>query len=157
MIAIAFWALTLLCCGFAAAWGGRDGRRVAATYVLGSLATVGAWFVQSDWSQTHFATLAVDAVLLVAFWWIALRSDRWFPTWITGFHLVTVLSHVASLVTPGYAFKLYFFLQGFWAVPMLIVLVIGVELDRRRGIADGAPAGRSSGAADPSRYGRERS
>jgi hypothetical protein len=142
MIALSFWALTLLCCGFAAVGGGRDGRRVAAIYILGCLATVGAWFVQSDWSHTHYATFLVDAFLLVAFWWIAMRSERWFPTWVTGFHLVTVVSHFASFVVPGYAFKLYFFLQGFWSVPMLIVLVVGVVLDRRGGVADAPRTGR---------------
>lgn len=142
MIAFSFWALTLLCCGFAAALGGRDGRRVAAVYCIGLLATAGAWFIQKDWSHTNLPTFAVDTALLVAFWWVALRSDRWFPLWVTGFHLVTVLSHVASLATPGYVFKLYFFLQGFWSVPMLLALAAGVALDRRAGIADGTSAGR---------------
>jgi hypothetical protein len=146
MIVLSFWALTLLCCGFAAACGGRDGRRIAVIYVLGCVATVAAWFVESDWSQTHLATFAVDSVLLIAFWWVALRSDRWFPLWIAGFHLVTVVSHLASFIAPGYAFKLYFFLQGFWSVPMLLALAAGVALDWRAGLRDEPGAARDNSA-----------
>lgn len=145
-IALSFWALTLLCCGFAAAYGGRDGRRVAAIYVLGCLATLAALYVESDWSHTHLATFAVDTVLLLAFWRVALGSPRWFPLWITGFHLVTVVSHIASFFAPGYAFKVYFFLQSFWSVPMLLALAAGAALDWRAGVVDepGPTPGRGS-------------
>lgn len=136
MIAFAFWALTLLSCGFAALFGGVDGRRIAIVYVSACLATLAALFVQAEWSRTHLPTFAVDLVLLVLLWRIALRSRRWFATWFAGLHLVAVVSHTASLVVTGYAFKLYFFLQGFWSVPMLLTLVIGVELDRRAGMRD---------------------
>ena len=137
MIALSFWCLTLICCGFATAFGGRDGRRIAAIFVLGCLATVAAWFAQPDWSHTHLATFAVDCLVLAAFWKVALGSDRLFPLWVAGFHAVTVVSHVASFVAPGYAFKLYFFLQSFWSVPVLLIMAGGVALDMRAGIADG--------------------
>jgi hypothetical protein len=136
LIALSFWLLTALCCGYAAMAGGRDGRRVALAYIVGCLATLLAWFVQRDWTHTHYATFLVDALLLPIFWSIALRSDRWFPIWITGFHLVSVVSHVASLLVSHYAFKLYFFLQSFWSVPMLVILTIGVAIDRRQGLVD---------------------
>lgn len=136
MIALAFWAFTLLCCGYAAVFGGVDGRRIAIVYVLACLATLAALFVQPGWTRTNLPTFAVDLVLLVILWRIALRSQRWFATWFTGLHLVAVVSHTASLLVTGYAFKLYFFLQGFWSVPMLLTLAIGVELDRRAGLRD---------------------
>jgi hypothetical protein len=139
MIALSFWALTLLCCGFAAVFGGRDGRRVALVYVLGCLATVAAAFVEPDWSHTNLATFAVDTVVLVALWRIALHSNRWFPLWLIGLHLVTIGSHLASFLVSGYAFKLYFFLQGFWSVPMLLAMAWGVERDRRAALGDEPP------------------
>ncbi|RYG88963.1 MAG: hypothetical protein EON59_02710 [Alphaproteobacteria bacterium] len=136
IIALAFWTLVLLSCGFAFLFGGVDGRRISIVYVAACLATLGALLVQADWSRTHWPTFAVDMVLLFLLWRIALRSRRWFATWFTGLHLVAVVSHAASMVVSSYAFKLYFFLQGFWSVPMLLTLVIGVELDRRAGLGD---------------------
>ena len=95
-----------------------------------------AFQMQSDWHHTHYATLAVDVALLVALLAVVLRSDRWFPVWFTGFHLVAVLSHLASIAAPGFAPKVYFLLQGFWSVPMLVTLALGVALDHRGGITD---------------------
>jgi hypothetical protein len=146
MIALSFWALTLLCCSFAAVCGGRDGRRVAAIYVLGCFATAAAWYVDTDWSHPLVAIFAVDTVALLAFWRVALRSGRWFPLWVAGFQLVTVVSHIASFIAPGFAFKLYFFLESFWSVPMLLVLAAGVALDWRAGGVDEPPPSQGNGS-----------
>ena len=136
LIALLFWGLTLTCCGFAAGYGGRAGRWIAGLYVAACLGTMAAFQMQSDWHHTHYATLAVDVALLVALVAVVLRSDRWFPVWFTGFHLVAVLSHLASIAAPGFAPKVYFLLQGFWSVPMLVTLALGVALDHRGGITD---------------------
>ncbi|MBB4101477.1 hypothetical protein [Sphingomonas kyeonggiensis] len=141
MIALSFWALTLLCCAIAARYGGRHGIRIAIVYLLGCLATVPAAFLDRDWHHTALATFAVDAVVLMALWWVALKADRWFPLWVAGFHVVTVTSHIASLFVPGYMFEFYFVLQGFWSVPMLLVMAGGALLDRRAGVVDEPAAG----------------
>lgn len=136
IVALLFWVLTLSCCGFAAVYGGRAGRRIAMLYVAACMATAAAWFAQLNWQHTHYAIFAVDSTLLAALIVVAFRSDRWFPIWFAGFHVVAVASHLASIVAPGFAPKVYFLLQGFWSLPMLLSLVIGVSLDRRAGIVD---------------------
>jgi hypothetical protein len=136
IVALLFWTLMILCCGFAAAFGGRSGRAIAFFYLLNIVAT---WAVTRDpqaWRAPHLAALLVDAALLVALIWVALRSDRWFPIWFAGFHMVAVASHFGSVITPGFAPRIYFFLQALWSVPMLLSLVIGISLDRRQGIID---------------------
>lgn len=142
--ALAFWVLAICCCGYAAVAGGRDGRAIAAIYLSACVATVVAWWVQPDWRHTNQATFAVDLVLLVALVALALRSQRWFPIWFAGLHLLAIVSHAGSILAPGFAYKVYFLMQAFWAVPMLLSLAIGVALDRRAGIADDRP-----GAAQP--------
>ncbi len=159
MIALSFWALTLLCCATAARYGGRHGIRTAIVYFLGCLATVPAAFLDRDWHHTAMATFAVDGVVLIAIWWVALRADRWFPIWVAGFHVVTVASHIASMFVPGYIFELYFVLQGFWSVPMLLVMAVGPLLDRRAGVVDEPAAGdrpREWGAAAATRVSQRR-
>lgn len=136
LVALSFWILTLLCCGFAALFGGRAGRAVAIIYIAAVAATSLATRDPKAWSDPHLPALAVDLVLLAALLWVALRADRWFPLWFTGFHLVAVISHLASIFAPGYAPKLYFLLQSLWSVPMLLTLVIGITLDRQAGIRD---------------------
>lgn len=136
IVALLFWALMLICCGFAAAFGGRAGRAIAFIYALNILAT---WWVTRNpeaWRNPHLPALIVDFVLLVALVLVVGRSDRWFPIWFTGFHLVAVISHFASILAPGFAPKIYFLLQSLWSVPMLLTLVIGVALDRQGGVRD---------------------
>ena len=139
IVALLFWGLLLACCGFASAYGGWAGRAVSLAYLLAVLATIPASLVDTDWSDPQLAVLGVDAALLAALIWTALRSDRWFPVWFAGFHLVAVISHVASILAPGYAAKVYFIFQSIWTVPMLMTLVIGVARDRHARITDGPP------------------
>ena len=141
MAAALFWSLVLVCCGYGAAYGGRDGRRLAVIYVLACLLTVVASRLDHDWARTQPWVMAVDLLLMVALVWLALRSSRWFPIWFAGFHLVAVASHLASAVAPGFATKIYFLLQALWSIPMLLVFAIGVTIDRQAGVVDDAAAG----------------
>lgn len=136
LVALSFWALTLLCCGFAALFGGKSGRAIALIYVAAVAATSLATRDPRAWSDPHLPALIVDLALLAALMWVVLWSSRWFPMWFTGFHLVAVVSHLASALAPGFAPKLYFLLQSLWSVPMLLTLAIGVMLDRQAGISD---------------------
>lgn len=136
LVALLFWALTLLCCGFAAAYGGLAGRQIAVATILGVAATSLATLDENSWLGPQVPALIVDAALFAALLWIAHRADRWFPIWFAGLQLVAVASHFGSIVAPGFAPKVYFLLQGFWALPMYLSLVTGVALDRRAGIAD---------------------
>ncbi len=138
MAALLFWILVLVCCGFGAVYGGRDGRRLALVYVLACIATVPAGRLDRDWGHMHLAVLGVDLILLAALLWISLSSRRWFPIWFTGFHVAAICSHLATLLVPSYAPKVYFLLQGLWSLPMLLSFAIGADLDRRGRVRDDA-------------------
>jgi hypothetical protein len=60
-----------------------------------------------------------------------LVSRRYWPIWMTGFHLVAVASHISTLIAPGFTPEIYRALAGVWAIPILLSLLLGVELDRR--------------------------
>jgi hypothetical protein len=139
-VALLFWGLVLLCGGFAAAYGGRAGRHIALIYFAACVAT--SWVTRDNlaWLHPHYPAFGVDLALLGALSWVALRSDRWFPIWFTGLHLVAVTSHLASIIAPGFSPRVYFLVQAVWSIPMLATLATGVALDRRAGIAD-APLG----------------
>lgn len=109
-------------------------------YVIACIATSLVTLRASDWIHPHLPAFTVDLVLLIALFWVALRSDRWFPIWFTGLHLVAVSAHLASIVAPGFSPKVYFIVQAFWSVPMLFTLALGVALDRWAGLSD-APRG----------------
>jgi len=135
LVAVLFWSLAILCCGFAALYGGRSGRWVAAAVIMAAAATP---LVShgNTWLAPNLGVLTVDTLLLIALIGIALRSDRWFPIWSAGLQLVGVTFHFASVLAPGFAPDIYFLLQALWAVPVLMLLAIGVALDRHAGIRD---------------------
>lgn len=134
IIGLLFWLLALLCCGHAIVFGGRDGRWAVALIIAATLLTAPAILVGEAWGQTQLAILAVDTALLAGLYALMLASRRFWPIWMTGFHLVSVATHLATLVAPSFTPAVYRGLESMWSIPVLLSLLIGVELDRRAGL-----------------------
>jgi hypothetical protein len=137
IVALLFWLLVLACCGTGAYYGGRTGRWIAITYILACLATLAAFWIDRSWAHTNKSTFLVDLLLMAVLLMIAMRSQRWFAIWFAGLHLVALSSHFASMFVPHFLYKVYFLLQGFWSVPMLLTFAAGAMLDHKAGISDG--------------------
>jgi hypothetical protein len=133
MIGSLFWLLTLVGCGYAAAAGGKDGRWAAGLIIAASLLTIPATRLGQDWAKTEYLILAVDLALLLGLYTLTLKSRSHFPIWMTGFHLIAVLTHVSTLLAPGFAPPIYRALGSLWAIPMTLAMMYGIQLDRRSG------------------------
>lgn len=147
IMGILFWLLASVCCAYAAIFGGRDGRWAVAMILLTSIVTVPATLLGASWGKTELAIFVIDAALLVGLYGLMLASRRYWPIWMTGFHLVAVVSHASTLLAPHYAPHIYRALASFWAIPVLLSLLIGVVLDQRAATAAvdrAAPDDRSS-------------
>ena len=75
--------------------------------------------------------MAIDLILLAGFYWLALKSDSYWPIWATGFHLLSVISHLAMFISDSVRQILYFSFGAFWSLPVLLAMVIGIARDRR--------------------------
>ncbi len=82
------------------------------------------------WSHTHVPVMIIDLILLGGFYWLALSSDSYWPIWATGFHLLSVISHVAMYFSESVREMLYFAFGAFWSLPVLLAMVIGILRDR---------------------------
>jgi hypothetical protein len=133
MIALLFRLLVVLSCGTAATLGGKDGRWIALSYIVAVVATHFAAPPGTSWDTAQTLVFAVDFALLAALFMIALNSDRYWPIWIAGFHLLTVASHVAAMVAQDFHYRIYFLMASVWSLPKLLVLLIGVLLDWEAG------------------------
>ncbi len=124
-----FWTLLALCCSFAIAAGGRSGKIGAAMLIAATIAT---WLFEmtSSWSQTHIPVMVIDILLLCGLYLLALRSDSFWPLWATGFHLLTVAGHFASIIMPDFRLGIYWRFSGIWALLVLMAMVVGVSFDR---------------------------
>lgn len=132
-------------CGYAF-WKGRaDERLTAAVCVIASLisfALLGP--VRLRYSSVEIGVLTVDILTLAAFTYVALRSDRFWPLWISGLQLTTSVAHVLKAVEPDLMPYAYSAAARLWSYPILIILAVGtwrghrrMELERR----SPAPAG----------------
>jgi hypothetical protein len=123
-----YWLLAGTCCAFAAIAGGNTGRTGAAMIVTASVASaVGEQF--GTWDQPHIPVMIIDLILLGGFYWLALKSKSYWPIWATGFHLLSVISHLAIWLSESVRQMLYFGFGAFWSLPVLLAMVIGVARD----------------------------
>lgn len=132
---IVYWGVACVCTYYAFSAGGRSERAGAAIILLGSIATVVATSAMPIRYRTaEFGVLTVDLIVLAALLFLALRSDRYWPLWVTAFQLVGVTTHVAMFVKPEVVPRVYAHVQSFWAYPMLLSIAIAVRLHRRRAL-----------------------
>jgi hypothetical protein len=108
-------------------------------------------FMAAAYAETESIIFAADLLLLAGLYVLMLRSRRYWPIWMTGFHTIAVVTHLGTLLAPSFAPLIYWAMGSFWAIPVLLSLLIGVELDRRavlksRHLAAGANA---SAASEP--------
>lgn len=132
LIIILFATLLAVSLLAAATLGGSEGRWITCLYLLAMIGTHYARQMQPLWAQPQTPVFIVDAALLVGLVVVALNSDRYWPIWIAGFHLLTVAAYFEALAVPGYGYRIYFILESFWSLPKLLVLLIGVLLDWER-------------------------
>ncbi|OHC91335.1 MAG: hypothetical protein A2095_14410 [Sphingomonadales bacterium GWF1_63_6] len=123
--------MTLCCCIYAAAKGGVAGRVGAGIVLFKTVAIAIVTYVERDWQITSYSLLQVDAVCLVAFLWLSLRSDHYWPLWSTACQFLAVAIHVTTLVQPELTPKVYQGLHSLWAIPMQLFMLRGIALDRR--------------------------
>lgn len=142
LIALLFWALMLLCCSYAFLLGGRDGRWAASLLVAAAVLSLPPMFMEEVYAKTELIIFAVDLLLLIGLYCLMISSRRYWPIWMTGFHAIAVVTHLSTLLAPNFGRLIYWAMGSFWAIPVVLSLLIGVELDRRAASRTrAAPAG----------------
>jgi|GEM_PF-416348 len=133
-IAVLFWVLLFGCCGYAALYGGWEGRWFAALYVSQSVLVVAAARWDTNWSRTNWSSFEIDLGLLLGIGIMLVHTRRFWPLWVFGFHLITVSAHLAAVISQTVPVRAYFLLATMWAVPKMVIVVAGIMLDRRAGL-----------------------
>jgi hypothetical protein len=79
----------------------------------------------------EIGVVIVDIALLAGLFALAMVSKRFWPMWATSFHGAGVLTHIAASMSPHSLTNAYALLQGFWAYPMLVTIMIGTHVQNR--------------------------
>lgn len=130
LMTLFFWMLTLFGCVFAVLFGGRDGRWFTAVFLGCVLLTIPAQLAGS-WHATQIWVMLVDTLLLGCLIWLMLRSSHYWPIWAAASQLMTVLTHVVTLMMPDFIDLIYASLSTVWVIPLMLSTIIGIELDRK--------------------------
>ena len=127
-------------CGYALLRGTRDAQIIAIVTLVASFASFALF---SRYTDVESGVLVVDLLTFVAFTAVALKSDRFWPLWISGLQLTTSFGHLLKawedqLVPIAYAIAL-----RSWSYPIQIILAVAVWRSQRRDIPKhrAAPSG----------------
>jgi hypothetical protein len=115
--------------------GTRDERNVSIILVIGVIATHYAWTpVHERFAGLETHVMAVDIVVFAGFLWVALRSDRFWPMWIAGLQLTTIIGHLLKAADSALFSRAYGAALMFWAYPIVLILAIGTWRAHRRAV-----------------------
>lgn len=134
---IIFCGLLFGSCGYALLKGRSDARIVAAVCLA---AVFASWAfqspVKSSYSTVEWGVLIVDVLAFIAFTLVALSSDRFWPLWVSGLQLTTILGHVFKAIDSSLLPLAYAVALRFWSYPILIIVAVAVLRSGRRAKRD---------------------
>jgi len=119
--------------------GRRDERIVCGILVIGVLAThLVISPVQHRFAGVESAVMLVDLMVFAGFLWVALESERFWPLWIAGLQLTTILGHMLKLMDTELFSRAYGAALVFWSYPIVLILALGTWRSQRRLEGSGA-------------------
>jgi hypothetical protein len=120
-------------CGYALLRGRTDARIVAVVCIVANFAS---YAVVSRYAAVETGVLIIDLLTFLAFTAVALKSDRFWPLWVSGLQLTTSLGHVFKAIETDLMPLAYAAALRFWSYPILIILAVGVWRSQRRARAE---------------------
>jgi len=123
--------LLITACGYAWLRGRSDERIAAAVCFAASFASL-LFLTRLRFSEIEIGILIVDLIVLGAFVAVALRSERFWPLWVSGLQLTTNFGHIMKMIDSHLLPFAYAAALRFWGYPILIILAVGVWRGQRR-------------------------
>lgn len=128
-----YWIVLLAVSVYAFARGRLDERWAAAICIA---ATIGTRLLHSPlssrFSNVEIGVLVVDCMALLGFTLIALRSERFWPLWVAGLQLTTIIAHFLKAVELDLMPQVYAAAARLWVYPIFLIIVIGTSRGHRR-------------------------
>lgn len=133
-----YWVMLTLCCGYAL-WRGRHDERIVASTAIGASVTTYLFITvtKGNFAAFEAGILAIDVAVMAAFLYVALTSNRFWPLYVAGLQLTTLLAHMFRLISSDLVPMAYAAAERFWSYPIMLILVVGAWRHHRRLLAEG--------------------
>ena len=128
---ILYGALMWGVCLYAFFRGGRAERITAASLLVATYATaLVARPMAMRFQGVEMPIMMVDGMFFLVLFGISLKSEKFWPLWLTAMQGLTILSHLAPYV-PHVLPWAYGNALAMWSYPMLVVLAFAVHYHHR--------------------------
>jgi hypothetical protein len=113
--------------------GSRDEREVGVICVVGALLTHLLISPLAERFETvETPVMVVDVAVFAGFLMVALRSERFWPLWVAGLQLTTMMGHVLKAMDSSLLPRAYGAALSFWANAIVLILAAGTWRRQRR-------------------------
>lgn len=117
-----YYAVLLLTVAVAIRCGGPFERWAAYTALIASvLTTVVTPF--PTWTNIEVNIFIIDVLVLMSFWFIAMRTQSFWPYWITGWQLIAIFGHIQKLMFSEILARPYSLLSVYISYPILLLII----------------------------------
>ena len=136
---LAYWIVLSVVCLYAFARGRIDERWAAVVCIAATIATRLVHSPLTErFSSVEVGVLVIDALALLSFTAIALRTDRFWPLWVAGLQLTTLLAHLMKAIDLQLMPIAYAAAARLWVYPIFLIIVIGTWRSSRRDYSEPA-------------------
>lgn len=128
-----FWSLLLVVFVIAFRRGRLDERTAAVVCLAASVVSFAIGrLLDASFDSVEQGLLLVDLVVLALFVAIALRSERYWPLWVAGLQLSTLLAHGFKAFDFALIHEVYAAAERFWSYPILLIILVAAWRSHRR-------------------------
>lgn len=129
---LAYYAILCAVCAYAFLCGRLDERLAAGICIAATFATNIVYSPAGSYAGIETGVLIVDALALLGFTFIALRTERFWPLWVAGLQLTTMLAHMFKAIQFELVPQVYAVAARFWVYPIFLIIVIGTWRSHQR-------------------------
>ncbi|WP_137751402.1 hypothetical protein [Sphingopyxis sp. L1A2A] len=102
--------------------GGPFERWAAYTALIASVLT-SALTPFPTWTDIELNIFVIDVLVLLSFWFIAMKTQRFWPYWITGWQLIAIFAHIQKYMFSEILARPYSLLSVYISYPILLLII----------------------------------
>lgn len=102
--------------------GGPFERWAAYTALIASVLT-SAVTPFPTWTDIEVNIFIIDVLVLLSFWFIALKTRSFWPYWITGWQLIAIFGHIQKFMFSEILARPYSLLSVYISYPILLLII----------------------------------